>query len=135
VKRLTPTTDLDSIGRKYVYMEPDPSGGYVSVDDVYHWLRGQRNDVPMTGEEAAAGFLDALRGENERLRAENEALKGAIPAYEPPPCKCCREWYREGYAAECDCENLVNHEAAVRWCVRTEIADKFDDALRGEEEK
>jgi hypothetical protein len=46
-------------------MAPNPNGGYVSVDDVYRWLSCQRNDVPMTGEEAAAGFLDALRGEGD----------------------------------------------------------------------
>lgn len=58
-----------------------------------------------------------------------ERLKGCIPAYEPPPCECCRK-FTDYYAAECDCMNPGDHEAAVRWCTRMEIADSFEDAIR-----
>ena len=68
--------------------------------------------------------------ENEvkQLQAENERLKGNIPAYEPPPCECCRK-FTDYYAAECDCGNLGDHEAAVRWCVRMDIADSFQEVI------
>lgn len=35
----------------------DAPFAYVKVQDVADWLYEQRNDIPMTGEEAAGGFL------------------------------------------------------------------------------
>ena len=69
-----------------------------------------------------------LRKRIAELERDNERLKGNIPAYEPPPCECCRK-FTDYYAAECDCGNLGDHEAAVRWCVRTDIADSFAKVL------
>jgi len=66
MRRLNPTTYFDSVGRRHTHMKEDPCGGYVSVDEVFMWLAFQRNDVPMTGEEAAQGFLEALRGEEKK---------------------------------------------------------------------
>jgi hypothetical protein len=64
----------------------------------------------------------------EELEAENKVLRGLVPAYELPPCECCRK-FTDYYAAECDCGNPGDHEAAVRWCTRMEIADSFDEAI------
>lgn len=54
-----------------------------------------------------------------------------IPAYEPPPCECCEQLGKGTsdacYVAWCDCGNPGDHEAAVRWCVRMEIADSFEE--------
>ena len=61
MKRLTPSVTFDSVGRRDTRMVCDPKGKYVSVKEVYSWLKRQRNSVPMTGEEAAEGFLEALR--------------------------------------------------------------------------
>jgi len=62
--------------------------------------------------------------------AYDEVLK-RIPAYEPPPCECCEQLGKGTsdacYVAWCDCGNLGDHEAAVRWCARMEIADSFEE--------
>ena len=56
---------------------------------------------------------------------KHEDVLKLIPAYEPPPCECCKQYF-DYYVAECDCGNPGDHEAAVRWCVRMEIADSFE---------
>jgi hypothetical protein len=40
----------------------DDDGDYVLLQDVVDWLRTQRNDIPMTGEEAAKGLLYVANG-------------------------------------------------------------------------
>ncbi len=40
----------------------DDGGDFVLLQDVVDWLRSQRNDVPMTGEEAANGLLYVANG-------------------------------------------------------------------------
>lgn len=60
MKRLTPECDHDSVGRPIRYMRESDIGEYVSIFEVYDWLKSQRNDIPMTGKEAADGFLEVL---------------------------------------------------------------------------
>ena len=56
-------------------------------------------------------------------------VESCIPAYEPPPCKCCEETATDNrviYECNCDCGSLGDHEDAAAWCARMEIADKWD---------
>lgn len=45
---------------EYIEMVESPGGGYLKTSEVIEWLKEQRNDIPMTGEEAANGLKYAL---------------------------------------------------------------------------
>lgn len=82
----------------------------------------------MSGTFINASQAEKMAAKIRSLEEENKKLRGKIPAYEPPPCECCRE-FEDYFAAECDCGNLGDHEAAVRWCTRMEIVDSFQVVL------
>ena len=73
-----------------------------------------------------------LLANSHKLWEENERLKGAIPAYEPPPCDCCIQRGKY-HLSECYCGNLGHHEDACRWCERMDIIDSFEEAMKDEE--
>jgi hypothetical protein len=55
MERYTPEYDF-MLGEHTAHMTQDEDGEYIRIDDVIEWLSKQRNDVPMTGEEAANGL-------------------------------------------------------------------------------
>jgi len=44
---------MHNFGEPFAVMVEDPDGGYVSIDELIEWVKLQRNDVPITGEELA----------------------------------------------------------------------------------
>ena len=56
MERYTPQYDL-ILGEHTAFMQLDWNDGeFIRIDDVLDWLSKQRNDIPMSGEEAAGGL-------------------------------------------------------------------------------
>ena len=51
---------MPNFGEPFAIMAEETYGEYVRIEEVAEWLRQQRNDVPVTGEEMANRFLHVL---------------------------------------------------------------------------